>query len=74
MLYSFGVLGEDVMRTIWLVIGVIVFLAGAVFTLQGVGILGGSSMSGSRTWAILGPIIALVGLALAVWGARQRKA
>jgi hypothetical protein len=62
------------MRTIWLVIGVLVFLAGVVFTLQGVGILGGSSMSGSRTWAILGPIIALLGLVLAVWGARQRKA
>jgi hypothetical protein len=61
------------MRTVWLVIGVVVLLAGVVFTLQGVGILGGSSMTGSRTWAILGPIIALVGLAVAVVGARRPK-
>jgi hypothetical protein len=61
------------MRAVWLVIGVVVLLAGVVFTLQGVGILGGSSMTGSRTWAILGPIIALVGLAVAVVGARRPK-
>ncbi len=62
------------MRTLWLVIGVLVFLAGVVFTLQGVGILGGSSMSNNHTWAVLGPIIAVVGLVIAVVSSRQRKA
>jgi hypothetical protein len=49
-------------------------LAGAVFTLQGLGILGGSVMSGSTFWAIAGPVIALAGLALAAIGLRDRPA
>ncbi|HEX3898157.1 MAG TPA: hypothetical protein VHW74_03225 [Mycobacteriales bacterium] len=47
------------------VIGIIVFAAGAVFTLQGVGVLEGSSMSNTTTWTVLGPIIALVGAGIA---------
>jgi hypothetical protein len=46
----------------WSVVGIVMALAGAVFTLQGIGVLGGSSMSGSTTWAILGPVIAVAGL------------
>lgn len=42
-----------------------VFAAGVVFTLQGVGVLKGSTMSNTTTWSILGPIIALVGAAIA---------
>jgi len=39
-------------------------VAGVVFTLQGVGVIGGSFMSGSALWAVLGPIIALAGVTL----------
>jgi hypothetical protein len=46
----------------WAVVGIVIAMAGAVFTLQGVGLLGGSSMSGSTTWALIGPVIAAVGL------------
>jgi hypothetical protein len=49
-------------------------LAGVVFTLQGVGVLGGSVMSGVTFWAVAGPVIALVGLALAVIGPGGRLA
>ncbi|HLY32283.1 MAG TPA: hypothetical protein VKQ36_14735 [Ktedonobacterales bacterium] len=52
------------MRWVWLIIGVLVAAAGVVFTLQGLGILQGSAMSGSHTWVVLGPIIAIIGLAL----------
>ena len=45
-------------------------LAGVVFTLQGVGVLGGSVMSGVSFWAVAGPVIALAGLVLAVIGLR----
>ena len=62
------------MRTVWLVVGVLVFLAGTVFTLQGVGILKGSMMTGTTTWTILGPIIALVGLVVIILGVRRQKA
>jgi len=44
--------------------GLLVTLAGVVFALQGVGLIGGSFMTGSTSWAIAGPVIALVGLAM----------
>ena len=50
--------------------GFILMLAGVVFTLQGVGVLGGSVMSGITFWAVTGPVIALAGLILAVIGLR----
>ena len=60
------------MRWMWVVIGVVLVAAGVVFTLQGVGVLPGSFMTGQTLWAILGPIIALVGLALAGVGILRR--
>ena len=57
------------MRRVVLVgVGILVMLAGVIFTLQGVGVLGGSVMSGVTFWAVAGPVIALAGLALAVIG------
>ena len=63
------------MRRIVLVsVGFLLTLAGVIFTLQGVGVLGGSVMSGVTFWAIAGPVIALAGLVLAVIGLRDRLA
>ena len=60
------------MRRVVLVgVGVLVTLAGVIFTLQGVGVLGGSVMSGVTFWAVAGPVIALVGLAVAGLGLRR---
>ena len=60
------------MRWVWLVLGILLILVGAVWTLQGLGVLGGSVMSNDTKWAVIGPIVALVGLALTVFGARAR--
>jgi len=63
------------MRRIVLVgIGFLLTLAGVIFTLQGVGVLGGSVMSGVTFWAVAGPVIALAGLALVVIGLGGRLA
>jgi hypothetical protein len=63
------------MRTIILAgVGVLIILAGVIFTLQGVGVIGGSGMSGDSFWAVAGPVIALVGLAIAVVSLRRRLA
>ena len=40
-------------------VGVLLTLAGVIFTLQGVGVLGGSVMSGVTFWAVAGAVIAL---------------
>jgi hypothetical protein len=54
--------------------GALIALAGIIFTLQGVGALGGSSMSGVTFWAVAGPVIALAGLTIAAVGLRRRSA
>jgi hypothetical protein len=52
--------------------GLLITVVGVVFALQGVGVIGGSFMSGTTTWAIAGPVIALAGLALVIGGLRRR--
>jgi hypothetical protein len=53
--------------------GLLLTLAGVIFALQGVGVIGGSFMSGTTTWAVIGPLIALAGLALVVLGLRRPR-
>jgi uncharacterized protein (TIGR03382 family) len=57
-----------------MIAGALLTIAGAVFALQGFGVLGGSMMSGNHFWAGAGPIIAIVGLVLLALGARRRSA
>ena len=57
------------MRTgpvIGLVAALVMVVVGAVWTFQGLGYLEGSSMTGDDTWAIVGPIIAGLGVALGI--------
>ncbi|HEX5441515.1 MAG TPA: hypothetical protein VFW76_11575 [Ktedonobacterales bacterium] len=57
------------MRWAWLILGALALAVGVVWTLQGLNVIGGSVMSGNPTWAIIGPIVAIVGLALLAVGA-----
>jgi hypothetical protein len=61
------------MRIVVLGLGVIVASFGVLFALQGFGVVGGSPMSGTTTWSVLGPIIAVVGIAIAGIGVRMRS-
>jgi hypothetical protein len=62
------------MRSVLLVIlGILVAAFGVLFALQGFGVVLGSPMSNTTEWSILGPIIALIGLAIAFAGWRLRK-
>ena len=51
----------------WLpmVLGLLALVLGAVWTLQGFGVVGGSFMTGSTTWLVIGLVLAVAGLALA---------
>ena len=60
------------MRWVWVVIGVLALAFGGLWTLQGLNIVTGSAMSGQGLFVIVGPIVALVGLALLFIGLRQR--
>ena len=55
------------------VIGVVAALAGIVWTLQGLGYIGGSFMSGVTVWAVIGPVVALAGIVLIVIAGRARR-
>lgn len=59
-------------RPVLLLVGVLLLAVGAVWTLQGLGYLLGSVMSGVTLWAVVGPVVALVGVALVVLGLRRR--
>ncbi|MEP7023166.1 MAG: hypothetical protein ABJB47_05015 [Actinomycetota bacterium] len=62
------------MKSGLLVGGGLLTLLGIIFTLQGLGAIGGSAMSGVTFWAFAGPVIAVVGVALAVTGLRKSPA
>jgi len=51
---------------IMVVVSAAIVAMGVVFSLQGFGALGGSSMSNTTTWSIAGPVIAAAGL-LGMW-------
>ena len=50
------------MRIALVVVGVVVTLFGLLWALQGFGVVGGSPMSNTTTWSIIGPIVALIGI------------
>ena len=52
--------------------GGLLILVGGVWMLQGAGVIGGSFMSGSSLWFVIGLICALIGIAMAVQGVRRR--
>jgi hypothetical protein len=62
------------MRWLWLIIGVLAVAAGVIWTLQGLNILGGSAMSGHTIFAVIGPVVAVVGLVLVGVSVGRRRA
>lgn len=59
-------------RTLGVLIGAVMLVVGAVWTLQGLDVLEGSAMSGEATWAIIGPVVAGLGVALLIVVLRPR--
>ena len=59
----------------WLlaIIGVVLIVVGAFWALQGFGAIGGSFMSNNSTFEIIGPVVAVIGLLLAVVGIRRAR-
>ncbi|HUL26723.1 MAG TPA: hypothetical protein VLW44_13240 [Streptosporangiaceae bacterium] len=60
-------------RLVLIVIGALVALTGAVWTLQGLGYVSGSFMSGASVWTIIGVVVLLAGLAIVVAALRGRR-
>jgi hypothetical protein len=56
-----------------MIVGALITLMGVVWALQGLGYVGGSPMTGVTLWAIVGPVVALVGAGLVVAGIRRLR-
>jgi hypothetical protein len=59
-------------RVVALVIAVLMVAVGLLWTFQGLGYIKGSPMTGVELWAILGPVVAGFGVALAIVALRRR--
>jgi hypothetical protein len=69
--------GEDdqpVSSWLFVILGAVLVVVGGVWTLQGIGVLGGSVMSGVALWAIVGPLVMLLGLWVVWRGVRRLRA
>jgi len=60
-------------KTLPITLGLLMVVVGAVWTFQGLGYLKGSPMTGQQTWAVIGPVVAGLGVALAYVGIRGRR-
>ncbi|MFC7491010.1 MULTISPECIES: hypothetical protein [unclassified Knoellia] len=52
-------------------LGAVLIVLGTIWTLQGLGVVGGSAMSGVTLWAVVGPLVVVAGLTLALSGRRR---
>ena len=59
------------MRALFVALGVAMVLVGAIWTAQGLGYLEGSPMTDQQLWAIIGPLVAGLGVGLVVTAARR---
>ena len=56
----------------WLTVGLLALVLGILWTAQGLDLVRDSIMSGVTAFAVVGPVVALAGLALIVMGVRIR--
>jgi lipopolysaccharide export LptBFGC system permease protein LptF len=54
-------------------LGGLLALIGLVWTLQGANLLGGSFMTGSTLWLVVGLVVLALGIALVIRGLRGRR-
>ena len=60
-------------KTLPVTLGILMVVIGVIWTLQGLGYVKGSPMTGVQLWAILGPLLAGLGVALAYVGLRGSR-
>jgi len=61
-----------VKKTMLALLALGMILVGTIWTFQGLGYLEGSAMTGVETWAVIGPLVAGLGVALLIVVMRPR--
>ncbi len=62
------------MRAIGIVVGLLLLLVGVIWILQGINVLPGSFMSGRLGYALLGLVVAIVGVVILLRTTRRTPA
>ncbi len=60
-------------KVTWTIFGIALVVVGGLWTFQGLGYVGGSAMSGQEEWAIIGPAVAGIGVAMVILATRPRR-
>ncbi len=60
------------MKIVLTIFSVLLILAGGVWYLQGINVIGGSVMTGQSQWAVYGSITIVIGVALLLFANRKR--
>ena len=55
-----------------IIIAVALFVVGGIWIGQGIGLIGGSFMTGEAIWAVIGAVVVLFGVALLLGALRTR--
>ncbi len=62
------------MKSILMIFGILLIVAGVIWFFQGINIIQGSFMTGQSRWTIYGGIAVVVGIGLVVLTARKKAA
>ena len=54
-------------------VGALLVVMGALWAGQGLGYIGGSVMTGKTLWAVVGPIVAVLGFLVIGYGLRRQR-
>jgi hypothetical protein len=58
---------------VFIIVGVVLLALGALWTLQGLGTIGGSFMSGQKVWFAIGLLVAIAGITSVLAGVRRGR-
>ena len=61
------------MKTTINIVAVLLLVVGTLWILQGRGLVGGSFMTGDRTWLWTGVAVDLLGIGMLIWNNRPRS-
>jgi hypothetical protein len=59
---------------VFVIVGVVLLAVGALWTLQGLGTIGGSFMSGQKLWLAIGLLVGIAGITSVLTGVRRGTA
>ena len=60
-------------KTLPVALGFLMVIIGGIWTFQGLGVIKGSAMTGVEMWAVVGPLVAGLGVALVIVGLRPHR-